>query len=217
MKNRKIMAMLVLLVFVVSIAAFSADVSAASPEGLFAKIGYWIEKGFAKLTGKEFMTRQQLPWYEKYAQFFDFIIFLVLFTSLSTIGLKKFGGKSWGESGAGNAVISLSIIMGLAMAIAAVKAGLSVTFFIPFVKNMLYFLVLMLVYFVLIKLFMDKHKFLAFLLAIAIVTFSFWMTGFGDFRYDLGSDLEGWRTGSLDGTRRSAGPTFIYWLTTPAF
>ncbi|NQV08460.1 hypothetical protein HQ529_01260 [Candidatus Woesearchaeota archaeon] len=160
--NTKRVFLLSMLIFVLLSFSVSADAQSA---------GRWIDDHVFRPVGERYDRDvggfQSIPIYDEYYQIIDFGIFLILFIAISTISLgKAFAGEEWKDSR--NAIKALAIIIGIAMAIAALKAGLSVTFFIPFVVNTIFFVCILVVYFVLLRMGMDKHKILAFLLAILI-------------------------------------------------
>src|SRR3989338_355533 len=91
-------------------------------------------------------TGKLVDFYNRNQSLIDFFIMFALFCSIALIGLKKTG---FGESG-GNAMKGLAIAVGAALAIAALKAGYSPSFFVPFVKNFL-FLIIFFIIFMVIK------------------------------------------------------------------
>ncbi|KHO45715.1 MAG: hypothetical protein QS98_C0008G0019 [archaeon GW2011_AR3] len=110
--------------------------------------------------------------YDTYAEFFDFVIFTLIFIAVLQIALNRVWGEDFKKAGAGNAIRGLVIILGIAFGIAAIKAGLTVSFFIPFVRNLLYFLAVIVIYFLLLRMGV-KSKILAFILAIIIAIILF--------------------------------------------
>jgi hypothetical protein len=108
------------------------------------------------------------PEYENQRKIVDFILFFILFFSLSLLGLKQ----AFKEGG--NAANALAFAIGALLSLALVaftKVTLGVLF--PFAKNILFFIVFLLVYLLLLKLIGDKRKILALILAIAITWFAF--------------------------------------------
>ncbi|MBI2135562.1 hypothetical protein HYU06_00650 [Candidatus Woesearchaeota archaeon] len=113
-------------------------------------------------------TGKLVDFYNRNQSLIDFFIMFALFCSIALIGLKKTG---FGESG-GNAMKGLAIAVGAALAIAALKAGYSPSFFVPFVKNFL-FLIIFFVIFMVIKATMSQNVLLAFILALVITWVAF--------------------------------------------
>jgi len=170
MKNRKVLAIIgimVLLSLSFSVYAGAESIGRWLDDSLFRPVGIW---------GQNFGGFAGVPIYDDYYQIIDFMIFLILFVSISSIALKKaFAGDQYEKSG--SAIRALAIIIGLALALAALKAGLSVTFFIPFVTNALFFICIIIVYFLLLRMGMDKHKIMAFILALVITYLLFNIVG----------------------------------------
>src|SRR3972149_2432012 len=125
-----------------------------------------------RVEGTDATSSTGLPIYDKYAQFFDFLIFTGIFVAIVYIGLSKFWGEDIKQGGAGRAVRALAIIVGAAMAIAVIRAGLSVSFFIPFAKNLLFFLVIIALYFLFQRMGI-KSKFLSLILAVIVAVILF--------------------------------------------
>ncbi len=113
--------------------------------------------------------------YDTYAQLIDFLLFLSLFVAIAHIAFKKWFGEDFKNAGAGNAVRALAVVVGTALAIAALKAGLSVTFFIPFVKNLIFFLVMVVIYFLLQRMGV-KSKVFSWILAVIITFLLFYVS-----------------------------------------
>lgn len=184
MKNKRILLIIVMLVLL-ALPLVNAAVG--------RNIGNWIDNTF-NYAGRNWFNSNintglaNIPFYDRNAQFIDFAIFLILFTSITMIGLKKgfAGGK---ETETQNAVKALAMIIGLAMTLAALKAGLSVTFFIPFVANTLFFIMIIIVFFLLLRMGMDKHKIMAFILAIVITYLLFNFAGAAVNKGRFGVDL----------------------------
>ncbi|MBW2978468.1 hypothetical protein KY331_06495 [Candidatus Woesearchaeota archaeon] len=108
-----------------------------------------------------------VPFYDNNKLLIDFMIFFVIFLSISTLSLTKVFAK-----GGKNAALGLSIALAAALALAAIKAGMSVTFFIPFVKNILIFL-LFIVIFLLFRALGIKSNFWNFILSIIVTLLLF--------------------------------------------
>lgn len=97
----------------------------------------------------------------------DFIVFFGLFTSLIYIGTKKMFGE---DTGTKRAQIALSVFLGLALTLGILSSTqFSLMLFVPFAKNLIFFLFVFLVYAFLVKYGgMDKKKFWAFMLALIL-------------------------------------------------
>ena len=121
----------------------------------------------------------------------DFILFFILFTSVCYIGLKQAMGD---KEGIGGAVKALSAALGTALTLALISfTEFSLFIFYPFAKGLIFFLFVLLVFFVLTKIGMEKHKVWAFIIALilALVIFNFgamWIgANKGDNDFSLGS------------------------------
>ncbi len=90
-------------------------------------------------------TGKLVDFYNRHQSLIDFFVMFTLFTAVALVGLNKVG---FGEGG--NAMKGLAIAVGAALALAALKAGYSPNFFVPFVKNFL-FLIIFLIIFLVIK------------------------------------------------------------------
>jgi hypothetical protein len=132
-----------------------------------AKIGGMFNKEKAQAEAK---TTTGIQVYDNNSAIIDFFIFFTLFLSASFFGLGKYIKEG------GSAARGMAIAIGAALAIAAVKAGMGPTFFIPFVKNIFLFIATIVVFLVLVEVF-KMHKGLAFFLAPIIVIFLFLFSG----------------------------------------
>ena len=154
-------------VILIIVAILLISLPLVSAYGLTYKIGEYFREN-TKWWAASTAEGTDLPWYDRHGQAIDFIFFMLLFMAITHIALSKAVGKEWKDAGAKNAAIALAIILGAAMGIAAVKAGMSVTFFVPFVKNVLFFIVWFLVFLLLKILLGDKHKIIMMLFALLI-------------------------------------------------
>lgn len=143
--NKKLFSGILVIVFLVS--AFSA--SGATWSGIGKDIFEKATSGFKDTSEKSSGT---LTWYDQNTQLIDFIVFFIIFLSISYMGLKK-----WIEKG-GNAGKSLAIGIGIALSLAALKAGISATFFIPFVENAFFFILFIVIFFIYQKMFEGLKK-----------------------------------------------------------
>lgn len=108
--------------------------------------------------------------YDSNKIFIDFLIFFVIFLSIATVSLSKFlGGAGRGP------VIGLSVALAAALALAAIKAGMGVTFFIPFVKNALFFIIFIVIFLLLKKTGLQSNFWS--LIASAIITYLLFNAG----------------------------------------
>ncbi|MBI2135554.1 hypothetical protein HYU06_00610 [Candidatus Woesearchaeota archaeon] len=107
--------------------------------------------------------------YEKNLKIWDFLLFSTIFNIIAWIGLVK----AFPDNKA--AAFILALVIGVALGLGAVKGNLTVKFFVPFVKNILFFIVMGIIFFVLIK--FDMNKFLAFILALVITFVAFNVLG----------------------------------------
>jgi hypothetical protein len=105
-----------------------------------------------------------VQFYNRHQSMVDFFIMFSVFCSIVLIGLKKVG---YGDTG--NAMKGLAIAFGAALALASLKAGISPSFFIPFVKNFL-FLIVFFVIFLIIRSTVGEDKILGPLVAALIIT-----------------------------------------------
>ena len=106
MKNKRLLFGIVMLLFIGSALAVNA--------GAGRNIGNWIDDRFNSVGnrfGSSYNTGlANIPYYDNNAQLIDFLIFLILFTSITTIGLKK--GFSQGKDGESqNAVKAQTVIV----------------------------------------------------------------------------------------------------------
>jgi len=173
--NKKLIAGTVIMIFLLS--AISA--SAATWSGIAKDTVEKIKTGFEETT-KE--GAGALTWYDQHTQLIDFTVFFIMFLSIAYLGLRQWLKD---EKTAG-AVKGLTIAIAAALSLATLKAGVSVTFFIPFVKNALFFITYLVVFLVLANLTKStkeeggkkieiKHLFLNLVLAFVItwVMFNF--------------------------------------------
>ncbi|MFH1133297.1 MAG: hypothetical protein V1735_02325 [Nanoarchaeota archaeon] len=82
----------------------------------------------------------------------DFIIFFILFMSITALGLTKaFGGQYGGfKAAGGNPIRALTVVIGLMLTIALVAfTNVSIALFFPFAKNLLFFLAWAMIFFLL--------------------------------------------------------------------
>lgn len=168
--NKKLIVGILVMVFLVSIITVEA-----------ATISGWIKDGASIVAGgfKEAGAKEGnvgLSFYDRNTQLWDFLLFFVMYLSIAYLGLKQ-----WIEKG-GGAAKSLAVVIGAALALATLKAGMSVTFFIPFVKNALFFIMYMVVFLILLNITSTgegeqkkKHVFWSLILAFIItyVMFNF--------------------------------------------
>ncbi|MBS3158921.1 hypothetical protein J4206_06560 [Candidatus Woesearchaeota archaeon] len=98
--------------------------------------------------------------YEKNPKIWDFLLFSTIFNIIAWIGLVK----AFPDNKV--AAYILALVIGIALGLGAVKGDLNVKFFVPFVKNIFFFIVMGIIFFVLIK--FDMNKFLALILALVI-------------------------------------------------
>ncbi|HIH42225.1 TPA: hypothetical protein HA246_01135 [Candidatus Woesearchaeota archaeon] len=90
-------------------------------------------------------TGKLVDFYNRHQSLIDFFVMFTLFATVALVGLNKVG---FGEGG--NAMKGMALAVGAALALAALKAGYSPSFFVPFVKNFL-FLIIFLIIFLVIK------------------------------------------------------------------
>ncbi|MBS3158625.1 hypothetical protein J4206_05040 [Candidatus Woesearchaeota archaeon] len=90
-------------------------------------------------------TGKLVDFYNRHQSLIDFFVMFTLFATVALVGLNKVG---FGEGG--NAMKGMALAVGAALALAALKAGYSPSFFVPFVKNFL-FLIIFLVIFLVVK------------------------------------------------------------------
>lgn len=137
----------------------------------------WDEiKGDLKSTVKSTESTDRntgIEFYDKHYQIIDFLVMFVLFTAISFVGLQGFmkeGGKS-------NAVKGIAVAVGAALSLAGLKAGISPSFFIPFVKNALFFIIMFVIFVLLIQIEgLKDRKLVAFILALIITMVAFNVT-----------------------------------------
>ncbi len=166
MKYKKI------LLFALLIVVLSTCVNA----GLFDK----MQSGASKFTSK---FDNVDDYYDKHSKGIDFIVFFTIFTAIAMMGLLQV----FKDSGK-NAAIVLSLALGAMLGFAALKAGMNAKFFIPFVKNILFFIVFLAVYLVLTKVAGMEKKWLAFILALVITFIVYSVVIFSeDLKVDLTS------------------------------
>ena len=105
--------------------------------------------------------------YEQYQVVIDFIVLFSFFTAASLIGLKKWYGE------ANRQIVVLAATFGAMMTLALIfGANFSILYLMPFAKGFLFFVLTIIIYLLLLKMGMENHKFMAFLLA-ALLTFAF--------------------------------------------
>ena len=107
--------------------------------------------------------------YEKNPKIWDFLLFSTIFNIIAWIGLVK----AFPDNKV--AAYILALVIGIALGLGAVKGELTVKFFVPFVKNIFFFIVMGIIFFVLIK--FEMNKFLAFILALVITFVAFNVLG----------------------------------------
>lgn len=193
MKDKKIVWIIGLLLITLALAssvdAASFYLSRDSVNKVTGTVGSWFNGNM--FTWYTTDTLGQLkPEYETQRKVVDFILFFILFFSLSLLGLKQMFKEG------GNAVNALSFAIGALLSLSLVaftKVTLGLLF--PFAKNILFFIVFLVVYMLLAKLLGDKMKILALILAIAITWFAFsymgqkdgWLPKIGDFNMQTSS------------------------------
>ncbi len=99
----------------------------------------------------------------------DFLFFFTLFLSINWISLKRVYGKESKERGP---LLGIAIVVSLALAIGALKAGLSPSFLIPFMQYLFFFIGVAFTYLIIVwlgKLEKWWAKLLAFLFAFLLV------------------------------------------------
>ncbi len=99
----------------------------------------------------------------------DFLFFFTLFLSINWISLKRVYGKESKERGP---LLGIAIVVSLALAIGALKAGLSPSFLIPFMQYIFFFIGVAFTYLIIVwlgKLEKWWAKLLAFLFAFILV------------------------------------------------
>ena len=116
--------------------------------------------------------------YEKNLKIWDFLLFSTIFNIIAWLGLVK----AFPDNKA--AAFILALVIGVALGLGAVKGNLTVKFFVPFVKNILFFIVMGVIFFVLIK--FDMNKFWAFVLALVITFVAFNVLGLFGGGFNLG-------------------------------
>ena len=104
------------------------------------------------------------PEYTTQRKVVDFILFFVMFFSLALLGLKK----AFGEGG-GNAVTALAFSIGFMLALALVAfSQVTLALFFPFAKNIIFLVMVWIIFAIAKKIFGDKHTFWLFLLALVL-------------------------------------------------
>ncbi len=107
--------------------------------------------------------------YEKNLKIWDFLLFSIIFNIIAWLGLvKAFPNNKV-------AAYILALVIGVALGLGAVKGDLTVKFFVPFVKNIFFFIVMGIIFFVLIK--FEMNKFWAFILSLVITFVAFNVLG----------------------------------------
>jgi tetratricopeptide (TPR) repeat protein len=104
----------------------------------------------------------------------DFLLFFIMFFSLALLGLKQ----AFKEGG--NAVNALAFAIGALLALALVaftKVSLALLF--PFAKNIIFMILLWVIFLMLKKMFGDKHPFWLFILALIIALIAFNLPAIG--------------------------------------
>ena len=145
----------------------SSFAAAFSLQDVGSFFGISVNTGNAATTGVSI--------YDRYAGLFDFLIFTTLFVAIAHIAFSKVFGDDFKKAGAGNAIKALTLVVGAALSIAALKAGLSVSFFIPFVKNLIFFIIMVTLYFLFVRMGM-KSKILAWIFAVIVTILLFNVT-----------------------------------------
>lgn len=112
-------------------------------------------------------TLNPLQWYEAHTSAANFLLFFMLFFIISYLGLRQAFAENH------NAVIVLSITIGLMLAFAAMVAGLGAKFFIPFVKNAPVFILWLALTWILFKSEIIGSKILALVVA-GVIVFVAW-------------------------------------------
>jgi len=194
MKDRRIVLILGLVLIALALAssvdAASFSLSRDSVNQVTSSIGGWFKGNMFTWYTTDSLG-QLKPEYEMQRKIVDFILFFIMFFSLSLLGLKK------AFKDGGNALNALALSIGALMSLALVaftKVTLGLLF--PFAKNILFFIILLVVYLILAKLLGEKMKILALILAVIITWLAFSYLGekegwlpfkFGDFNMQKSS------------------------------
>ncbi len=175
--RKRLVVLGLLTIFLVSMVAVSVDASLGS------KAGGALDKILGMFSKKDVEVRENtgMAWYDNNAAVIDFFIFFLLFLGSAALGLKKQMKEG------GGAAKGIAIALAAALAIAAMRAGMGVSFFIPFVKNLVVFGVVIAVFFVYNRLFGMKAGW-SFALAVpTTLLLFFFFVKLGD--STLGTDL----------------------------
>ena len=129
--------------------------------------------------------------YEKSPKTVDFILLFMLFTVSFLIGLKN---VYQGKDGIGRQIVVLAAVLGAICSIALVFGmGFSIVKLKYIALGLLFFIIVFVVYSMLLKIGMENHKFLAFILALLIVAGLFFLGS-----ALLGTEKEGWISGLFE-------------------
>jgi hypothetical protein len=126
--------------------------------------------------------------YDKNPKAWDFLMFSIIFNLIIWLGLIKAFPDNKGVT------YILALVLGVLFGLAALKADMSLQFFIPFVKNAMFFIIFFIVFFLLLK--FEMNKFWAIILALVITFVAFNMMGLfgkvkvGDIDLSFGQDSE---------------------------
>ncbi len=118
--------------------------------------------------------------YDRHKDILDFGIFFVLFLAVTWLSVRSF----YSEKEQRNPALAIAIVVAIALSIAALKAGLSPSFAGPFMKYVLFFLGVVLIYLLFVKLFHVETaggRIAAFLLALLLLWLLF---NIGNFAFE---------------------------------
>jgi len=112
--------------------------------------------------------------YQSYPKAIDFTVFFFLFFAATLIGLRKW----MGEKENARTTTGLALVLSLAFSFALVFATkFTLLKLAPFAKGFIFLILVLLVYAMLLKAGMEKHKIAAFLLALLFTFLMFWLFG----------------------------------------
>ncbi|MEK6901008.1 MAG: PAN domain-containing protein [Nanoarchaeota archaeon] len=131
--------------------------------------------------------------YDRHKDILDFGIFFILFLAVTWLSIRSF----YSEKEQRNPALAIAIVVAIALAIAALKAGLSPSFAGPFMKYVLFFLGVVLLYLIFVKLFHVETaggRILVFILALLLLWLLFNLANFSfeRSRIDLPSGGGAW-------------------------
>jgi tetratricopeptide (TPR) repeat protein len=170
MKNKKLFAIIVILFCLIILLQGCGQrftLSGESIGNIGGSAGNWMKENIFMWYTTD-TTGSLKPEYATPRKAVDFILFFTLFFSLSLLGLKQVFKEG------GNAVNALAFAIGFLLALSLVSfTQATLAIFFPFAKNIIFLVMLWVIFALLKKILGDKHKVLIFIAALIITWLAF--------------------------------------------